>query len=60
MWKSALNNSELGGDFQQINSMFQNHEGRIGVLEGTVQEHGKPYCMPALPVRRCNWTGSPL
>ena len=41
MKQSVFRNSNIGAHFQQINNVLQNHEGRIGVLEGTVAEHGK-------------------
>ena len=41
MKQNIFQNSNIHAHFQQINNVLQNHEGRIGVLEGTVSKHGE-------------------
>ena len=41
MKQNVFQNSNINQQFQRINSTLENHEGRIGVLEGTVAKHGE-------------------
>ena len=41
MKQNVFQNSNINQQFQRINSTLENHEGRIGVLEGTVAKHGQ-------------------